>query len=98
MSQNIRWGKRQAIREGKVNMCCANLYAYEKGPDGKPKIIPEQAEVVRRIYQSFLAGQSPRMIQTWLESEKIPNAGGGPSWTISSIPSTAIPDSSFHRF
>lgn len=85
MSHNIRWGKRQAMREGKVHICYTNFYAYEKGPDGKPKIIPEQAEVVRRIYQSFLAGQSLRMIQAWLEAEKIPNVGGGESWTASSI-------------
>lgn len=85
MSHNIRWGKRQAMREGKVHICYTNFYAYEKGPDGKPKIIPEQAEVVRRIYQSFLAGQSLRMIQAWLEAEKIPNVGGGESWTTSSI-------------
>lgn len=85
MSQNIRWGKRQAMREGKVKMCYANLYAYEKGSDGKPKVIPGQAEVVRRIYQSFLAGQSLRMIQTWLENEKIPGVRGSTSWTISAI-------------
>lgn len=39
MSHNIRWGKRQAMREGKVHICYTNFYAYEKGPDGKPKII-----------------------------------------------------------
>ena len=85
MSQNIRWGKRQAMREGKVNMCYARLYAYEKGEDGRPKVIPEQAEVVRRIYKSFLAGQSLRMIQEWLEREHIINVSGGTSWTVSAI-------------
>ena len=85
MSQNIRWGKRQAMREGRAYLNYSNLYAYEKGPDGRPNIIQEQAEVVRRIYNSFLAGQSLRMIQAWLEGEKIPSVGGGTAWTISSI-------------
>lgn len=77
MSQNIRWGKRQAMREGRINMCYHRLYAYEKGEDGLPRIIPEQAEVVRRIYKSFLAGQSLRMIKEWLERERITAVGGG---------------------
>lgn len=85
MSQNIRWGKRQAMREGKAHLNFSNLYAYEKGPDGKPKIIPEQAEVVRRIYKAFLAGQSLRMIRAWLEEEKIPNVQGGDTWFTSTI-------------
>ena len=85
MSQNIRWGKRQAMREGKVNMHYERLYAYEKGEDGNPRIIPEQAEVVRRIYKSFLSGQSLRMIKEWLEREGILNVSGGTSWSISVI-------------
>ena len=85
MSQNIRWGKRQAMREGRAYLNYSNLYAYEKGPDGRPQVIPEQAEVVRRIYNSFLAGQNLRMIQAWLEDEKIPSVWGGTAWTISSI-------------
>lgn len=85
MSQNIRWGKRQAMREGRVNMCYDRLYAYEKGEDGQPKIIPEQAEVVRRIYKSFLTGQSLRMIKEWLEREEIAAVGGGAVWSVASI-------------
>lgn len=85
MSQNIRWGKRQAMREGKVNMHYERLYAYEKGEDGSPRIIPEQAEVVRRIYKSFLSGQSLRMIKEWLEREGIVNVSGGTAWSISVI-------------
>lgn len=85
MSQNIRWGKRQAMREGKVNMHYERLYAYEKGEDGNPKIIPEQAEVVRRIYNAFLSGQSLRMIKEWLEREGTINVSGGTAWSISVI-------------
>ena len=44
ISANVRWGKRQAMREGKTIIQYKRLYAYEKGEDGKPKIIPEQAD------------------------------------------------------
>ena len=55
MSANIVWGKRQAMREGKTNVQYQHLYAYERGEDGQPRIIPEQAEVVRQIYDTVSA-------------------------------------------
>ena len=80
MGANIRWGMREAMRQGKASIRYDNLYGYEKGEDGKPKIIPEQAEVVRRIYESYLAGQSLRMIRDALEQDGIPNIKGVVSW------------------
>lgn len=80
MGANIRWGMREAMRQGKASIRYDNLYGYEKGEDGKPKIIPEQAEVVRRIYESYLAGQSLRMIRDSLEHDSIPNIKGVVSW------------------
>ena len=85
ISANVKWGKRQAMREGRVIMQYKRLYAYEKGEDGKPRIIPEQAEVVRRIYDQFLSGASFPMIRNMLESEGIPNVSGGTEWTHSAI-------------
>ena len=81
ISANVRWGKRQAMREGKANIQYKKLYAFEKGSDGNLRIIPEQAEVVRRIYRQYLSGMSLRMIKHELESEHIPNAAGGTTWT-----------------
>ena len=85
ISANVRWGKRQAMREGKANIQYDRLYAYEKGDDGNPKVIPEQAEVVRSIYNQYLTGASLRMIKERLESEQILNVAGNPQWTITAI-------------
>ena len=85
ISANVRWGKRQAMREGKTIIQYNRLYAYEKGEDGKPKIIQEQAEVVRSIYDQYLSGASLRMIKDRLEAEQIPNVTGGSQWTITAI-------------
>ena len=85
ISANVRWGKRQAMREGKAIIQYKRLYAYEKGEDGMPQIIPEQADVVRSIYDRYLTGASLRMLKDWLESEQIPNVAGGAEWIISSI-------------
>lgn len=85
ISANVRWGKRQAMREGKTIIQYKRLYAYEKGEDDKPKIIPEQAGVVRSIYDQYLTGASLRMIKDRLEAERIPNVAEGAQWTISAI-------------
>lgn len=85
ISQNVRWGKRQAMREGKATIQYKHLYAYERGEDGTPRIIPEQAEVVRRIYDSFLAGYSMRMIKESLERDGIQTVKGNSDWSISAI-------------
>lgn len=85
ISANVRWGKRQAMREGKTIIQYNRLYAYEKGEDGKPKIIQEQADVVRSIYDQYLSGASLRMIKDRLEAEQIPNVTGGSQWTVTAI-------------
>lgn len=85
ISKNVAWGKRQAMREGRAIISYKKLYAYEKGEDGKPKPIPEQAEVVREIYRRYLAGATLRAIRDWLAQEQIPDATGRPVWNLDTL-------------
>lgn len=88
ISANVRWGQRQAMRQGRVRVRWGQLYGFEKGEDGEGRVIPEQAEVVQRIYREFLAGASIRMIVNSLEADQIPNKAGEVVWhkaTIRSI-------------
>lgn len=85
ISANVRWGKRQAMREGKATIQYKKLYAFERGEENNIRIIPKQAEVVRQIYRQFLSGMSLRMIKQKLEAEHIPNAAGGSTWTTTAI-------------
>lgn len=87
ISANVRWGKRQAMREGKAIIQYAHLYAYERGEEDKPRIIPEQAEVVRDIYRQYLAGASLRMIRDDLQANGVPSDDSESNWTISRIKS-----------
>lgn len=85
ISANVRWGKRQAMREGKVSFQYSKLYGYERGEDNKPQIIPEQAEVVRRIFNVFLAGDSLRLIKEALETDGVKSNSGDAAWSVSTI-------------
>ena len=87
ISANVRWGKAQSAREGKVTFNYSNFLGYRKGPDGKPEIDPEQAEIVRRIYARFLAGQSMATISKDLNSDSIPTPSGKGKWTNARISS-----------
>ena len=85
ISANVRWGKRQAMRDGKAIIQYKKLYAYQKGEDGQPEIIPEQAAVVRQIYDQYLAGASFRMIKSSLEAEGIPSINEKAEWSLDVI-------------
>ena len=87
ISANVRWGIRQAMKEGKATIQYKYLYGYRKGDDGKPEIIPEQAEVVRKIYDLFLSGTPVRGIQEYLSANSVPNINGEPKWARSAIDS-----------
>ena len=61
------------------------LLGYEKGPDGNPVIIPEEAETVRRIFEWYLAGKSVRDIRLALVAGGFRNAVGTTDWTTSNL-------------
>ena len=84
-SSRVSWGKRQAMRSGHVTMHYKNLLGYEKGPDGKPRTVPEQAEVVRFIYDRYLAGDTAREIKAALEAKGAPTVSGKGTWMASHI-------------
>ena len=85
ISANVRWGKRQSIKDGKVTFQYKTLLGYEKGTDGNPVIIPEEAETVRRIFEWYLAGKSVRDIRLALVAGGFRNAGGTTDWTTSNL-------------
>ncbi len=85
ISQNVRWGKRQAFKSGKVSFQYSRIYGYERGENDKPRVVPEQAAVVRRIFQSYLAGSSVPDIKRMLEAEGIAAAEGKPQWSVGAL-------------
>lgn len=88
ISANVRWGKAQSAREGKVPFNYKRSIGYRKGEDGTPEIDPEQAAVVKLIYERFLAGDSFGGIAAYLSERNIPSPCGKAVWgngTIKSI-------------
>ena len=65
----------------------ATTLGYEKGEDGNPKIVPEEAETVPLIYDLFLDGMTYRKIAETLSERGLKNAKGNTDWTHSNIAS-----------
>ena len=85
ISQNVARGKRMGYKHGKFAFPYGRIIGYRKGADGKPEIIPEQAEVIRLIFNSYLQGDSLQSIKTKLETAGALTARGNTEWSAQSI-------------
>lgn len=85
LSENVTWGQRKSFSDGKVHLPYKTFLGYEKGEDGLPKIVPEEAEIVKRIYRLFLEGKTPSGIAQILNDEGIPRPGRANKWSSSTI-------------
>lgn len=85
LSGNVKMGKRMAMKEGKVSFQYERMYGYCKGGDGDPEIIPDQAEVIRRIFHSYLSGRSVGEIRRALETDGIASPSQKDEWTTTTV-------------
>ena len=85
ISGNIRRGRQMHAKVGTLKVPCYRLYGYEKDTEGKFRVIPEQAEIVRELYKQYESGASLRNLQDWLEENQIKTVLGESKWTATSI-------------
>lgn len=85
ISANVKWGIRQAMKEGKVHIDFKRLYGYRMKEDGTPEIDREQAEGVQFIFDRYRAGDSLREIKAGLEAKETRSPNGEVRWDISTI-------------
>ncbi len=74
VSENQKWRIRRCFAEGRPwNM---NMLGYRQ-ENGKLIIVPEEAEIVRRIFGEYLEGNGPCKISKGLNADSIPAPRGG---------------------
>lgn len=81
ISMNVKIGKRQSLKNGNVPFCYKSFLGYQKGADGNPEIVPDEAKIIRRIYEEYLAGKSLNDIAKSLMSDGILSPRGKTVWT-----------------
>ena len=85
ISKHITWTYRKKFEEGKVSFQYKNFLGYRKGADSQPEVVPEEAAIVERIYEMFLAGQPVKVIAQTLQAEKIEIPGKNLSFSKNMI-------------
>ena len=85
ISENVTWGVRKGFSDGKFSLGYKRFLGYEKGPDGRPKIVEEEAKIIKEIYGLFLEGYSTRQIADELNLKGCRTASNKGKWNISSV-------------
>ena len=57
-SENIKFGIHQRMREGKELLNHTRFLGYTKDAEGQLVIVPEEAEIVRKIFSLYLEGNA----------------------------------------
>ncbi len=85
ISENVTWGQRKRMADGKISLPYRNFLGYEKGDDGLPKIVESQAKIVRMIFRLFMEGKTPSAIAKHLVSQSIPSPAGKKNWQVATV-------------
>ena len=57
-SETIKSSLRKGFQDGSSKMAKRKCYRYTINSDGELKVNPEEAKIVRRIFERYLAGDS----------------------------------------
>ena len=80
ISENCHWGIVRKFENGKVIVNHSKFLGYTKDKEGNLVIVPEEAELVRRIFRLFLEGNSSYGIKRMLEADGILTVTGNTEW------------------
>lgn len=83
-SENIQWGFQHKFEKGNIFTKYKNFMGYDC-VDGEIVFVPEQAEVVRKMFELYLQGLSLGQIKAYLESHRIKTVTGKDIWDTKTI-------------
>ena len=85
ISENVRWGMQRSMEAGKINLAYSSFLGYTKGEDGLPKIVEDEAKIVREIYQLYLQGNNLYNIAEILTRKGYPTPRKRRNWSVSTV-------------
>ncbi|MCL2671622.1 MAG: recombinase family protein [Clostridiales bacterium] len=80
ISENVTWGQRKRMQDGKVSLPYKQFIGYEKGEDGLPKVVESEAAIVRLIFRMYMEGKTFSAIAKYLGDCGIPSPAGKETW------------------
>ena len=81
----VRRGMNGRVRKGLVPGVLAYGYRLVPGKKGEREIDPDEAKIVRRIFEEYASGKPPRHIALGLTRDGIPTPSGNAEWNHNTI-------------
>lgn len=85
ISANVKWGISKRMQNG-TYACRIHLLGYRRDKETKEiYIVPEEAEIVKKIFQMYLQGMSMDQIKNYLETNGFRTINGKSTWDKKTI-------------
>ena len=81
ISENVRWGIKKRMSDGKYSVTYSHFIGYDRGADGKMVINENEANIVRFIFRSRLQGYSDTATANRLMELGVSAPYGGEKWS-----------------
>jgi site-specific DNA recombinase len=79
ISENIKWGYQRKFERGEIQTKYKNFMGYTE-KNGELVIVPEEAAIVKKIFELYADGYSIRKICSYLEDNGIKTKTGKTKW------------------
>jgi DNA invertase Pin-like site-specific DNA recombinase len=80
LSQNVKLGIQYRFQQGEMHINSSRFLGYTKDEHKRLVIVPEEAEVIRRIFKEYLEGTTIRRIALGLEADGVRTGAGKGKW------------------
>lgn len=84
-SENFLWGTEKGMQDGTSKLYNRKCFGYQRNKEGLLEICPEEAVIVRLIFDLYLEGNSILAIVRELESREILTPAGKKKWCNQSV-------------
>jgi len=86
ISENVTWGQRKRMADGKVSFAYSRFLGLDKDKEtGQIVVNPKQAETVKLIFRLFLQGKTPHAIAAHLTAQGVKTPGGKDTWSQQTV-------------
>lgn len=85
ISTNVKWAYQKKFQNGDISLNYKRFLGYTRDENHNLIVVPEEAEIVKRIYREYLYGYSVSRIAKGLMQDKIPTPSNKKVWYNSVI-------------
>lgn len=87
ISQNIKWSHQKRAKEGNPMRMSVKMLGYEYNDKKELVIVPEEAKIIRYIFESYVNGKSHAAIAKEMMEKEILTSSGKKKWSVCGVKS-----------